>query len=259
MTEGYELANIAEWYQLLIRLGGATGSHKRWTTCERSCVPQWDATSWRYFVREEGKADHEMTNTSDSSAAPDDSPKPINPPRPKRGAFPTPKSEIEKAKPYIPDADEKEDCPERRPGSADGRRRRKKRLTRPEASRSKRVVLQLQHVRRVTCQTNPRSAARSRRPGALLAAAVPYVALIGAPPNFIVKPQQISMWGNDVHGDCVTAEEAFAKACNNPEIFISDDEVIAWATKHGVLEGAYLTQVMTWMQNDGFADGSVHL
>jgi hypothetical protein len=71
-----------------------------------------------------------------------------------------------------------------------------------------------------------------------------------------MKPQQISMWGNDVHGDCVTAEEAFAKACNNPEIFISDNEVIAWATRHGVLEGAYLTQVMTWMQNDGFADGS---
>ncbi len=65
------------------------------------------------------------------------------------------------------------------------------------------------------------------------------------------------MWGNDVHGDCVTAEEAFAKACNNPEIFISDDEVIAWATSHGVLKGAYLTQVMTWMQNDGFAGGPV--
>jgi hypothetical protein len=60
------------------------------------------------------------------------------------------------------------------------------------------------------------------------------------------------MWGNDVHGDCVTAEEAFAKACNNPEIFISDNEVITWASWHGVLEGAYLTQVMQWMQNGGF-------
>ena len=47
----------------------------------------------------------------------------------------------------------------------------------------------------------------------------------------MVKPAKISMWGNDVHGDCVTAEEAFAKACNNPEIFISDAEVIAWATE----------------------------
>ena len=94
-------------------------------------------------------------------------------------------------------------------------------------------------------------------PRSTLAAAVPYLALVGAPPNLIMKPQRISMWGNDVHGDCVTAEEAFAKACNNPEVFISDAEVIAWATRHGVVEGAYLTQVMTWMQNDGFADGAV--
>ena len=94
-------------------------------------------------------------------------------------------------------------------------------------------------------------------PRSALAAAVPHVALIGAPPTFLMKPQQISMWGNDVHGDCVTAEEAFAKACNHPEVFISDHEVIAWATKHGVLEGAYLPDVMGWMRNDGFVDGSV--
>ena len=50
-----------------------------------------------------------MTNTSDSHATPDDSSKPAGPPRPKRGAFPAPKSEIEKAKPYIPDADEQDD------------------------------------------------------------------------------------------------------------------------------------------------------
>ena len=96
-------------------------------------------------------------------------------------------------------------------------------------------------------------------PRNLLATAVPYFASVRAPatpPNFIVIPKQISMWGNDVHGDCVTAEEAFAKACNNPEVFISDNEVIAWATKHGVLEGANLHEVLTWMQNDGFLDGS---
>jgi hypothetical protein len=73
----------------------------------------------------------------------------------------------------------------------------------------------------------------------------------------MVKPAKISMWGNDVHGDCVTAEEAFAKGCNNPEIFITDAEVIAWATKHDVLEGAYLIDVLTWMQNDGFPGDGV--
>jgi hypothetical protein len=65
------------------------------------------------------------------------------------------------------------------------------------------------------------------------------------------------MWGNDVHGDCVTAEEAFAKACNSPEIFIPDSDVISWATKHGVLEGAVIVQVVQWMQNDGFQEGSL--
>ncbi|MGI8667697.1 MAG: hypothetical protein ACR2N4_17005 [Jatrophihabitans sp.] len=93
-------------------------------------------------------------------------------------------------------------------------------------------------------------------PRSALAASPPHVAGIGAPPNALTKPAQLSMWGNDVHGDCVTAEEAFAKACHGPEIFISEAEVIAWATKHGVLEGAYLTQVMTWMQTDGFTQNS---
>ena len=51
-------------------------------------------------------------------------------------------------------------------------------------------------------------------PRSALATATPYSArLLGAPPEYIVIPPQLSMWGNDVHGDCVTAEEAFAKAC----------------------------------------------
>jgi hypothetical protein len=83
-------------------------------------------------------------------------------------------------------------------------------------------------------------------PRNLLASAIPFRlapgAPVGAPPNFILKPQQISFWGNYNHGDCVTAEEAFAKACHSPEIFISEQEVITWATNHGVLEGAYLPQ-----------------
>jgi len=64
------------------------------------------------------------------------------------------------------------------------------------------------------------------------------------------------MWGNDVHGDCVTAEEAFAKACNSPEIFIPEADVIAWASAHGVLEGAYLVRVLDWMRIDGFPQGN---
>jgi hypothetical protein len=89
-----------------------------------------------------------------------------------------------------------------------------------------------------------------------LAAATHYRPKIRAPENFITVPQQISMWGNSTYGDCVTAEEAFAKACHNSEIFISDDEVIAWATQHHVLEGADPVTVMTAMQTDGFPYGS---
>lgn len=92
-------------------------------------------------------------------------------------------------------------------------------------------------------------------PRHILAAATPHVPLIGAPVNFLMKPAQLSMWGNDVHGDCVTAEEAFAKACNVPEIFIPENDAIAWAKRHGVLEGAYLPDVMNWMLNDGFQEG----
>ena len=38
-------------------------------------------------------------------------------------------------------------------------------------------------------------------------------------------------------------------------IFISDSTVIAWATNAGVLDGAYLTQVMNFMQSDGLSEG----
>lgn len=75
---------------------------------------------------------------------------------------------------------------------------------------------------------------------------------VAPPPTYLIVPRKLSMWGNDVHGDCVTAEEAFAKACHNKEIFISDAEVIAWATAHNVLEGAYLYNVLDLMQTDGF-------
>src|ERR1700733_2952326 len=70
-------------------------------------------------------------------------------------------------------------------------------------------------------------------------------------------PKQLSFWGNYADGDCVSAEEAFAKSCNNPEIFILESEVITWATNHGLLNGAYLNQVMELMQSDGFAQGGL--
>src|SRR4051794_40645519 len=79
-------------------------------------------------------------------------------------------------------------------------------------------------------QTNgimPRGAKPSPRHA--LASATPYKIIGDTPVNFLSLPNILSFWGNDVHGDCVTAEEAFAKACNNPEIFIPEQVVIDWA------------------------------
>jgi hypothetical protein len=96
---------------------------------------------------------------------------------------------------------------------------------------------------------------RGAKPSPLheLAAATPHVALPRIPANHLVKPSKLSVWHNDKHGDCVTAEEAFAKACHRPEIFISDTEVAAWAQSHGVYEGASLIEVLKWMQTGGFS------
>jgi hypothetical protein len=85
-----------------------------------------------------------------------------------------------------------------------------------------------------------------------LAAAVPHTISGPTPPQLLYKPAKLSFWLNDKDGDCVTAEEAFAKACYHPEIFISDQEVGAWAKQHGVLNGAILSDVLDSMMSGGF-------
>src|SRR5947209_11078091 len=83
-------------------------------------------------------------------------------------------------------------------------------------------------------------------PRHVLASSTAHVPLKRVPPHHIFCPAKLSVWHNDAHGDCVTAEEAFAKACHKPEIFISDDLVEQWATAHGVYEGADIHQVLEW-------------
>lgn len=70
------------------------------------------------------------------------------------------------------------------------------------------------------------------------------------PPNWIWEPQKLSYWLNNQDGDCVTAEEAFAKACSG--IFIQDSVVQTWAGHNGVLNGAELDQVLDMMASAGF-------
>lgn len=90
-----------------------------------------------------------------------------------------------------------------------------------------------------------------------LAAATPHRITGETPPQFIVIPPRLSMWLNDQEGDCVTAEEAFAKACHSPEVFISDATVQAWAVKNNVQNGAELDQVLTLMRTAGFQQDGV--
>ncbi|HEY3950968.1 hypothetical protein [Phenylobacterium sp.] len=88
-----------------------------------------------------------------------------------------------------------------------------------------------------------------------LAAAMPHIPSAPAPANYLVIPAQLSFWGNQTDGDCVTAEEAFAKACHQPEIFITEAIAVAWAGAHDYLNGAVLSDVLDTMLNDGFQQG----
>ncbi len=90
-----------------------------------------------------------------------------------------------------------------------------------------------------------------------LAAATPRLFVGDTPAQWIRLPRTLSYWNNQNYGCCVTTEEAFNKACSG--ILISDAESKRWAQSHGVLNGAYLDQVLDWMYQDGFhQDGNVY-
>jgi hypothetical protein len=97
----------------------------------------------------------------------------------------------------------------------------------------------------------PRGAIPS--PRSALAAAKPFMADLDAwiPPDYLMRPSQMSYWGNSVHADCVTAEEAFAKAAVQPEIFIPEDTLVDWAKQYGFLNMASIYDVMSKMNTTG--------
>lgn len=67
-------------------------------------------------------------------------------------------------------------------------------------------------------------------------------------PKAVAFNPKLQMWGNNQYGDCVSAQEAFAKACCG--IQISDQDLIAWAGKHDLLNGANLPDVMDLLKQD---------
>ncbi len=107
-------------------------------------------------------------------------------------------------------------------------------------------------------RTFPRGARPS--PRHKLQAATPHKIVQAAPAQFAIVPRQLSVWLNDTYGDCVTAQEAYAKAVWSvqsglPELFVPDAEVKRWASKYGFLNGADLPTVMDRMAKDGFTVG----
>lgn len=112
-----------------------------------------------------------------------------------------------------------------------------------------------------TGQPFPRGAKPS--PRYKLQAATPHRIRVAAPAQFAIVPPKLSYWYNDETGDCVTAQEAFAKAawsvqCGLPELLVPDAEVKRWAQKYGFWNGADLAEVMDQMQRDGFSVGGVN-
>lgn len=100
-------------------------------------------------------------------------------------------------------------------------------------------------------------------PRAALLAAPAHTAVAAPPPQFAMAAKLLSMWGNQIDGDCVSAEQAYAKGgysifCGLPDLFIPESEVVRWAGKYGFLNGASIVDVMTRMQTDGFTVGGVN-
>lgn len=100
----------------------------------------------------------------------------------------------------------------------------------------------------------PRGARPSPRYKLLRACA--FVPPARVPTQLAYVPQRLDFWDNSKYGDCVTAEEGFAKACYLPEIFIDPALLVSWAEAHGFLNGADLVSVLDSMQSDGFQVGT---
>jgi hypothetical protein len=95
-----------------------------------------------------------------------------------------------------------------------------------------------------------------------LQAAAPHKIVRATPPQVIVVPTFLEMWLNDQYGDCVSAEEAFAKAAyavmnGQPEIKITDATLMTFCNKYDLLNGANLPPVMDDMISDGFHQDGV--
>ena len=89
--------------------------------------------------------------------------------------------------------------------------------------------------------------------------------LKAAPASFGVVPSQLSYWGNDVDGDCVSASIAFRIAAYSlqqgyMETFVPSATLTAWASQYGYLQGATITGPMQTIETNGLvaSDGKTY-
>jgi hypothetical protein len=85
-------------------------------------------------------------------------------------------------------------------------------------------------------------------------------------PAKIFTPAEMSYWGNDVDGDCVTAEEfaaklfysAYTSYSAQTALDMPNDLAIQWATQYGYLQGSNITGPMDMMAKNGVTFAGVN-
>jgi hypothetical protein len=92
-----------------------------------------------------------------------------------------------------------------------------------------------------------------------LAAAQPYRGGGTAPESFIAWPIGIDSWGNEKESNSTWAEEAFAKACAEPRVFIPADVVLLTSRECGSSNFASFMQTHGFqMDRKAYLDGPFH-
>ena len=93
-----------------------------------------------------------------------------------------------------------------------------------------------------------------------LASAPRYRAGGAAPESFLAWPGKIDFWGGENAENSSWAEEAFAKACAQPRVFVPADAVIAAALKCGSSNFAQFMQTQGFQVGGAaYLDGPFHL
>jgi hypothetical protein len=92
-------------------------------------------------------------------------------------------------------------------------------------------------------------------PNAELAAAKPYRAGGAAPESFLAWPTRIEFWGNDKAGNSSWAEEAFAKACAEPKVFIPTDVLLTSRERGSSNFAAFMRTHGFQMDGNAYLDG----